>query len=161
MGDVWRTVSLTEFLCSLTLGVHDADYFDPEFLGQAGMRYTLPVNLPFDLAFRVTTIPYIASYEHYVEFTVGLLASRYLGTNMDWAVYGNLGVDRQFWELKVRFDPDKAALYGQDHYIDKGNKTEKSLTLGISKKLTNRSRFFIEGAHIDEYYCCSGIRFEL
>ena len=56
---------VTERLLVFTdMGVHDADHFDPEFLGQAGMRYTLPLNLPFDLAVRATTIPYIASYEH-------------------------------------------------------------------------------------------------
>ncbi|MBN1290625.1 MAG: hypothetical protein JXB48_02215 [Candidatus Latescibacteria bacterium] len=153
---------VTERLLVFTdMGVHDADYFDPEFLGQAGMRYTLPVNLPFDLALRITTIPYIASYEHYVEFTVGLLGSRYLDSGLNWAVYGNAGIDRQFWELKVPFDAETAALYGQDSYIDKGNKTELSLTLGLSKKLTNWSRFFIEAANIDEYYGCTGIRLEL
>jgi hypothetical protein len=143
------------------LGVQDADYFDPETLGQAGMRYTLPLNLPFDLAIRVTTIPYIASYEHYVEFTAGLLASRALDSRARWVAYGNLGLDRQWWELEVPFDPQTAALYGQDSYVDKGNSTETSFVLGMSMRITRATRFFIEGAHIDEYYGCIGIRFEL
>ena len=153
---------VTERLLVFTdMGVHDADYFDPEFLGQAGMRYTLPLNLPFDLAVRATTIPYIASYEHYVEFTLGLLASRYLDSDLIWAVYGSTGLDRQWWELIVPFDPQTAAQYGQDSYIDKGNRTDILFSLGISRKLTNSSRFFLEAAKIDEFYGCSGIRFEL
>ena len=86
------------------MGVHDADYFDPEFLGQAGMRYTLPVNLPFDLAFRVTTIPYIASYEHYVEFTAGIVGKPLSGSKI-WTGRCTeiLGVDRQFWGAKSAF----------------------------------------------------------
>ena len=133
------------------IGVHDADYFDPEILGQAGMRYTLPLNLPFDLAVRATTIPYISSYEHYVEFTLGLLASRYLDSGSNWAIYGNVGIDRQWWEIKVPYDP----------FIDKGNKTDFSILLGISLKLFGASRLFLEAANIDEYYGCAGIRFEL
>ena len=135
------------------IGVHDADYFDPETLGQAGMRYTLPVNLPFDLAVRATTIPYISSYEHYVEFTLGLLASRYLDSDSIWVVYASTGLDRQFWELNYQ--------YGEYSQIDKGNSTDVSFSIGITRKLTNSSRFFIEAASIDEYYGCSGIRFEL
>ena len=134
-------------------GVHDADYFDPEFLGQAGMRYTLPLNLPFDLAVRATTIPYISSYEHYVEFTLSLLASRYLDSDSNWAIYGNVGIDRQWWELKIP--------YGQYSYVDKGNKTDLAISLGTSRKLFGTSRLFIEAAHIDEFYYCAGIRFEL
>ena len=143
------------------LGVHDADYFDPEFLGQAGMRYTLPLDLPFDLAVRATTIPYIASYEHYVEFTLGLLASRYLDSGSKWAVYGNAGIDRQWWELVVPFDPVKAAMYGQNSYVDKGNKTNVFIAVGISRKLFGPSRFFLEAANNDENYGCAGIRFEM
>jgi hypothetical protein len=142
-------------------GVHDADYFDPEFLGQAGMRYTLPLDLPFDLAIRATTIPYIASYEHYVEFTLGLLASRYLDSDSNWAVYGNVGIDRQWWELEVPFDAQTAAFYGQDSYVDRGNRTDIALSVGISRKLYGASRLFLEAADIDEYYGCAGIRFEL
>ncbi|MHB9031147.1 MAG: hypothetical protein ACYC9O_20465 [Candidatus Latescibacterota bacterium] len=143
------------------LGVHDADYFDPEILGQAGMRYTLPLKLPFELAVRATTIPYIASYEHYVEFTLGLLASRALDSRAQWIMYGNTGLDRQWWELEVPFDPQTAALYGQDSYVDKGNRTDVSFTLGISRKLTKATRIFIEAAKVDEYYGCIGVRFEL
>ncbi|MFC1694184.1 hypothetical protein ACFL1R_11830 [Candidatus Latescibacterota bacterium] len=143
------------------IGVHDADYFDPEFLGQIGMRYTLPINLPFDLAVRATAIPYIASYEHYVEFTLGLLASRYLDSDSNWAIYGNVGIDRQWWELVVPFDPLTAALYGQDSYIDKGNRTDVSISFGTSRKMYGASRLFLEVADIDEFYGCAGIRFEL
>ena len=143
------------------IGVHDADYFDPEFLGQIGMRYTLPVNLPFDLAVRSTAIPYISSYEHYVEFTFGLLASRYLDSDSNWAIYGNVGIDRQFWELVVPFDKETAVLYGQDSYTDKGNKTDFAISLGISRKLFGASRLFLEIADIDEFYGCAGIRYDL
>ena len=143
------------------IGVHDADYFDPEILGQAGMRYTLPLDLPFDFAVRATTIPYIASYEHYIEFTLGLLASRYLDSDSNWAIYGNVGIDRQWWELEVPFDPQTAAQYGQDSYIDKGNKTDFSISFGTSRKLFGASRLFLEAAYIDEFYGCMGIRFEL
>ena len=111
------------FLVFVDMGVHDADFFDPEFLGQVGMRYTLPDYLPLDLALRATTIPYIASFEHYIEFTVSLLASRYLDSDSNWAIYTNLGIDRQWWELVIPFDPQTAALYGQDSYVDKGNQT--------------------------------------
>ncbi len=143
------------------IGVHDADYFDPEFLGQVGMRYSLPIDLPFDLAVRATAIPYIASYEHYVEFTLGLLANRYLDANSNWAVYGSTGIDRQWWELEVKFDAQTAAFLGQDSYVDRGNRTDIIYSLGISRKLTNWSRFFIEAANIDEKYYCIGIRLEL
>ena len=143
------------------IGVHDADYFDPEFLGQIGMRYTLPINLPFDLAVRTTAIPYIASYEHYVEFTLGLLASRYLDSDSNWAIYGNVGIDRQWWELYVPFDAVTATLYGQDSYTDKGNRSDLSVLLGLSRKLSGTSRFFLEVADIDERYGCAGIRLEL
>lgn len=143
------------------IGVHDADFFDPETLGQAGMRYTLPFNLPFDLAIRATTIPYISSYEHYVEFTLGLLASRYLDSDLTWAVYASTGLDRQWWELMVPLDPQTAAQTGYKSYVDKGNRTDLSFSLGITRKLTNASRFFLEAANIDEFYGCSGIRFEL
>ncbi|MFC1541718.1 hypothetical protein ACFL50_04615 [Candidatus Latescibacterota bacterium] len=143
------------------LGVHDADYFDPEFLGQAGMRYTLPFNLPFDLAVRSTAIPYIASYEHYVEFTLGLLASRYLDSGSKWAIYGDIGIDRQWWELEVPFDPATAALYGQDSYVDRGNRTDISIVLGVSRSLFGSSRLFLEVAEVDEFYGCMGIRFNL
>ncbi len=143
------------------LGVHDADYFDPETLGQAGMRYTLPLRLPFELAVRATTIPYIASYEHYVECTLGLLASRHLDSGSRWIVYGSAGLDRQWWELIVPFDPVTAAMYGQDSYVDKGTRTDYSFTLGISGRITGTSRVFIEAAHVDEYYGGMGIRFEL
>ncbi len=143
------------------IGVHDADYFDPEFLGQIGMRYTLPINLPFYLAVRSTAIPYISSYEHYVELTLSLLASRYLDSDSNWTIYGNVGIDRQWWELVVPFDPQKAALYGQDSYTDKGNKTDIAVSLGISRKLFGTSRLFLEVSDIDEFYGCAGIRFEL
>ena len=143
------------------IGVHDADYFDPEFLGQIGMRYTLPINLPFDFAVRSTAIPYISSYEHYVEFTFGLLASRYLDSDSNWAIYGNVGIDRQFWELVVPFDKETAVLYGQNSYTDKGNKTDFAISLGISRKLFGPSRFFLEAADIDEIYYCAGIQFDL
>ena len=143
------------------IGVHDADYFDPEFLGQAGMRYTLPLRLPFDLAVRATTIPYISSYEHYVEFTLSLLASKYLDSNSNWAIYRNVGIDRQWWELTVPFDAVTATLYGQDSYTDKGNRSDLSVLLGLSRKLSGTSRFFLEVADIDERYGCAGIRLEL
>ena len=133
------------------IGVHDADYFDPEFLGQFGMRYTLPLDLPFDLAVRATAIPYIASCEHYVEFTLSLLASRYLDSDSNWAIYGNVGNDRQWWELKVPFDAQTAALYGQDSYVDKGNKTDFSISLVTSRKLFGANRLFLEVAYIDEF----------
>ena len=122
------------------LGVNDVDNFDPEFLGQAGMRYTLPVNLPFDLAVRATTIPYIASYEHYVEFTLSLLASRFLDSRSVWAVYGAVGIDRQWWELYV---PAYA-------YVDKGNSTDVAVSIGISRKLYGPSRIFIETSKNNE-----------
>jgi|GEM_PF-4143798 hypothetical protein len=143
------------------LGVNDVDRFDPEFLGQAGMRYTLPVNLPFDLAIRSTAIPYIASYEHYVEFTVSLLASKYLDSKSNWAVYGAIGLDRQWWELEVPLDAATAAFTGMDTYVDKGNKTDVMATFGISRRLYGASRFFIEIADLSERYTCAGIRFEL
>ena len=143
------------------MGVHDADYFDSEFLGQAGLRYTLPIDLPLDLAVRATTIPYIASYEHYVEFTLGLLASRALDADADWILYGNAGIDRQWWELVVPFDAQTAAFLGQDSYTDRGNRTDIAVVLGISRALYGSSRFFIEAAEVDEYYGCTGIRMEL
>ena len=99
--------------------------------------------------------------EHYVEFTLGLLASRYLDSDSNWAIYGNVGIDRQWWELEVSFDPQTAALYGQDSYIDKGNRTYVSILLGTSLKLFGASRLFLEVAEIDEFYGCAGIRFEL
>lgn len=149
-----------DMLAFIDLGVHDADHFDPEFLGQLGMRYTLPLNLPFDLAFRATTIPYIASYEHYVEFTVSLLASRYLDSGRRWAVYGGTGLDRQWWELKVPLDKATAAMTGMDTYVDKGNKTDVSYVVGFSGRLSSAFRVFVEGARVDENYGCAGIRYE-
>ncbi|MFC1490236.1 hypothetical protein ACFL6K_03405 [Candidatus Latescibacterota bacterium] len=143
------------------LGVQNDYRFDPEFLGQAGMRYTLPVNLPFDLAIRSTAIPFISSYEHYFEITFGLLASKYLDSDEKWAVYHNIGLDRQWWELEVALDPAVAAFLGTDTYVDKGNKTDVTMTTGISRKLSGSSRFFIEAAKIDVEYFCAGIRFEL
>ncbi len=143
------------------IGVHDADYFEPEVMGQAGMRYTLPLNLPFDLAFRATTIPYIASYEHYVELTLGLLASRYVDSDSILGVYGSMGLDRQWWELTVPLDPQTAAQIGYNSYVDRGNSTDISFSLGITMKLTNASRLFFEAVKIGEFYGCSGIRFEL
>ncbi len=143
------------------MGVHDADYFDPEFLGQAGMRYSLPLDLPFDLAFRTTAIPYIASYEHYVEITMGFLASRYLDAESAWAVYAGAGLDRQWWELEVPLDPQTAAYTGMDTYTDRGNRTDVTYSLGISRRLTRTTRLFLEGADVDEYYGCAGVRFEL
>jgi hypothetical protein len=143
------------------LGVHDADHFDPEFLGQAGMRYTLPLDLPFDLAVRATTIPYIASYEHYLELTFNFLASKYLDSKENWAVYAAVGLDRQWWELEVPLDPATAAFLGKDTYVDRGNRTDIATTAGISRKLFGTSRLFIEASNIDENYGCAGIRFAL
>ena len=72
-----------------------------------------------------------------------------------------MGIDRQWWELVVPFDRQKAALYGQDSYTDKGNKTDIAVSLGISRKLFSASRLFLEVADIDEFYGCAGIRFKL
>lgn len=143
------------------LGVHDADYFDPEILGQAGMRYTLPFDLPFDLAVRATSIPYKSSAEYYFEFTLGLLASRYLDSGSNWAIYGNLGIDRQWWELEVPLDAQTAAFLGTDTYVDRGTRSDLSIVLGTSLKLFGASRIFLEAADLDEVYYCAGIRFEL
>ncbi|MFC1538517.1 hypothetical protein ACFL6H_03760, partial [Candidatus Latescibacterota bacterium] len=125
------------------------------------MRYTLPVDLPFDLAIRSTAIPYIASYEHYVEFTFSLLASKYLDSKSNWAVYGAVGIDRQWWELEVPLDAVTAAYLGQDSYVDRGNRTDIAVSVGISRKLYGPSRIFIETSKNNENYTGAGIRFEL
>ena len=148
-------------LLFLELGHYKHERASSEVLGQFGFRWSLPVNLPFDLSLRTTFIPYIASYEHYIELTANLIASRYLDQESKWAVYGGLGVDYQEWELEMALDPIQAAFLGQDTYIDIGDQTDPIFLLGISTKLSDIIRIFIEAAHVKEYYGCIGFRFEL
>ncbi|MFC1477152.1 hypothetical protein ACFL6L_01680 [candidate division KSB1 bacterium] len=143
------------------VGRYSTEYADPEIMAQPGIRYTLPVDLPLDLAVRSTVIPYVASYEHYIELTLSLLASRYLDTASIWAVYGSVGVDYQQWELKLALDPMLAALTGQDTYIDKGDKTDAIFALGASRKLTDAACLFVEIAHVDDFFSSAGIRLDL
>ena len=143
------------------IGSYDTEYADAETMGQFGVRYTLPVDLPFDLAVRGTAIPYVASYEHYVELTLNLLASRYLDADSNWAVYGSLGAVHQQWELELALDPVQAAQLGQDTYVDKGDDAKFSAVLGATRKLPGAFRLFAEVAHVDDFFWCAGLRFDI
>ncbi|MFC1493454.1 hypothetical protein ACFL6O_05780 [candidate division KSB1 bacterium] len=142
------------FLLFTDIGSYDHEKASStETIAQAGMRYSLPVDLPVDLAVRATIIPYIASYEHYIELTFGLLISRYLDSGMNWAIYGSAGVDYQQWELELSL--------GQYTYIDKGDQTDLSLSLGITRRITGKTRLFLEVANVKDLFGCAGIRFDL
>lgn len=132
-----------------------------DIIAQAGMRYSLGFNLPFDLSIRSTIIPYVASWEHYIELTFGLLASRYLDARSNWAVYGSAGIDYQQWKLEFDFYPAYAAMLGQDSYVDEGDQTDLSVSLGLSVRLTPTTRFFLEAAHVADFYGCAGLRFDI
>ena len=143
----------------MDMGSYDTEYASPEIMAQFGARYTLPVELPFDLSVRGTAIPYVASYEHYIELTLGLHASCYLDAQSRWGMYGYAGIVHQGWELEFDLDPAYAEFPGQT-YIDKGDKRTFSTVLGITCKLFGPTRLFTEMAHTDDYYGCAGIRFD-
>ncbi|MCP4726905.1 MAG: hypothetical protein GY863_17830 [bacterium] len=150
------------FLLFMDIGSYDHEKaLKTETMGQFGLRYSLPVDLPFDLAVRSTIIPYIASYEHYVELTLSLLVSRYLDSDSNWGIYGSVGVDYQEWELEMSLDPVQAAMYGQDTYIDVGDQTDISFSLGFTRRLFGTTRLFIEAAHVKDFFGGAGIRFDL
>ncbi len=151
----------SRILLSFDLGTYDTEYASAETMGQFGVLYSLPLDLPFDLAVRSTLIPYVASYEHYVEFTFSLLASRYLDSNSNWAIYGSIGTDYQKWELILALDPVLAAYLGQDTYVDKGDQTDAAFSIGITRRLFSKARLFVEAAHIKDFYGGTGIRFDL
>ncbi|MFC1607704.1 hypothetical protein ACFL47_06990 [Candidatus Latescibacterota bacterium] len=136
------------------------DYSSTDIMGQAGVRYSLPMELPFDLSVRGTMIPYIANYEHYIELTMGLHASRYLDASSNWAIYGYVGGVYQEWELEFDLSPEQAAYTGQSTYMDIDDKTTFALALGATRKLYGATRLFVEIAHTDDYYGCAGIRYD-
>ncbi|MFC1553694.1 hypothetical protein ACFL7D_03575 [candidate division KSB1 bacterium] len=143
------------------MGIYDDEHSDNEFLAQFGARYTLPVNLPFDLAVRSSIIPYKKDFEHYIEITFGLLASRYLDQNSNLAIYGGVGIDYQEWELEFELDPAQAAYLGYSTYIDKGDQKDAAYLLGVTRQLTDSARLFLEAAHVADFFGCAGIRFDL
>jgi len=143
------------------IGTYKHELASAETMAQFGLRYSLPFEIPFDLAVRTTLIPYIASYEHYVELTMSLLASRNLDSKSKWSIYGGLGVDFQEWELEMALDPVQAAYLGQDTYTDKGDQTDPVFFIGTFYKLMDKIRIFIETAHVKEFYGNIGIRFDL
>ncbi|MFC1555944.1 hypothetical protein ACFL67_02565 [candidate division KSB1 bacterium] len=141
------------------IGNYKTQYASDEIMVSAGIRYSLPVDLPFDIAVRTTVIPYVASYEHYVELNLGLLVSRYLDSNKNWAVYGSAGTNYQQWNLELALDPVTAALLGQSTYTDEGDQNDIAYSIGVTFRLIGTARLFLEAAHVADTYGCAGVKF--
>ena len=148
-------------LLFIDLGSYKTDYAPAETMGQLGVRYVLPVDLPVNLSLRATAIPYIASFEYYVELTFGLLASYELGVDHNWSIYGSAGVVYQEWELELALDAATAELTGQDTYVDEGDQADPSFALGAIRKLSDTSSIFLEMAYVDDLFGGIGIRWGL
>ncbi len=155
-------------LLFMDLGKFDHEKSDPETMGQFGVRYSLPLELPFDLSIRSTLIPYKKDFEHYIDATLSLFASRYLDSKSKWAAYGGFGINYQEWELEMALDPMQAAYLGYDTYVDIGDRNDLLYCLGMSFEIKSSARLFIETVYFDqiddsdsESYSSMGLRFEL
>lgn len=148
-------------LLFVDIGSYKTEHAPAETMGQAGLRYRLPLELPVNLSVRATTVPYIASFEYYVELTLGLLASREFGQDLNWSVYGGVGVVFQQWELELALSEEQAALTGQSTYTDIGEQTDASFVIGVTRRMYGSASCFLEVAYVDDLFGGVGIQLGL
>ncbi len=136
------------------VGVFETQHADPETIAQAGAIYAPATDLPIDLALRVTLVPYIQSYEYYLETSFALLASRSLDERDQWVLYGSAGLLHQRWELEM-------AISATQTYEDSGNQTKGHFAAGMMYQPSDMLSFFIEAARIDDTFWGGGARIRL
>lgn len=153
------------------LGIADVDGADQEPYLQVGGKYTLPVDLPFDLALRgafgITSFEESARnpwgrYKVEVDvwtLSAGLLASKAI--DQMFTVYGFGGVSYQKWDVSSRVVATDA--WGREQrqsFSDDDSETELALAGGAIFTLNHHLSFFGEISHIDELFVSLGARFE-
>ena len=142
------------FLLSADVGVYETEYADPETIAQAVATYALSTELPLDLALRMTLVPYIQSYEYYLETSFSVLASRSLDQRNQWVLYGSAGVLHQQWELEL-------AISATRTYADEGDQTEGHFSAGTMYQPSDRLSFFLEAVRVKHVFWGGGARIRL
>ena len=125
-------------------GLFDPDLGDSELYLQGGGKYTLPLDLPVDLAIRASLGYMSGDWFDLMTINGGVLAST--AVNPMITVYGFGGLSH--W----RISPDR----GSDN-----TENELALAGGAIFNLNENVSFFAELAHIDEMFISLGARYTL
>ena len=135
------------------LGLLDPDEGDSGFAYQGGAKFTLPLELPVDLAVRAAIG--MASYDveggdaDMTDFNGGVLASKDLDM---FTPYAFIGLNYLKWEVSA--DTEFGSFDADD------DETDIALAGGVIFSLTDQISLYGEVAYIDDPFFAAGGRFQ-